>query len=362
LLSTFERLGIRYGHIPMARNRRSIHGNPACMTIGTCRYCPIGARFTADQSIDRLSGHAEEGQFRLLTNSPVTRLLLSSKRRIYGAEYLDLDTGSTRSIEAAVVIVCAGALETPKLLLASRHPIHWPDGIGNDTDQVGRYLIANPFLYAKGTRSSNPNQCQTELDFRTLGSRHFDTPDDQRAGKFFLSKALKPRLNLAEQMAEGRSRREIEDASRGEHGMELQGTLQTFSHFENRVTLAAKKTRFGLHRTRIQTPVPSYSESRSQFCLEWMRSLVKESGFTPIPKERWGQGTYPQRGDHAMCTTRIAETEASGVVDSNLKVFGTDNLYVLSNAVFPSGAAVNPTLTLVALGYRFSEQLLNARI
>ena len=61
-----------------------------------------------------------------------------------------------------------------------------------------------------------------------------------------------------------------------------------------------------------------------------------------------------------MCTTRMAATEASGVVDSDLKVFGTDNLYILSNAVFPSGAPVNPTLTLVALGYRFADHLLKA--
>ena len=63
-----------------------------------------------------------------------------------------------------------------------------------------------------------------------------------------------------------------------------------------------------------------------------------------------------------MCTTRMAASEASGVVDSNLKVFGTDNLYILSNAVFPSGAAVNPTLTLVALGFRFADHLLKSGI
>ena len=139
-------------------------------------------------------------------------------------------------------------------------------------------------------------------------------------------------------------------------------SLQTFSHFENRVSLASGKTRFGLHRTRIHTPVLGYSRRRSEFYLDWMQSLLKESAFTPIPPEKRGRGIYPQRGDHAMCTTRMAESEASGVVDSNLKVFGTDNLHILSNAVFPSGASVNPTLTLVALGYRFADHLLKSQI
>jgi choline dehydrogenase-like flavoprotein len=360
LLSTFKRLGVEHGHIPMARNREPIHGNPACMTIGTCRYCPIGGRFTADQSIDRLDDYAKQGKFRLLTGSPATRLLLSDKRRIFGAEYADLESGKTGRIEATKVILCAGALETPKLLLASAHSGYWPEGIGNDTDQVGRYLIANPFLYAKGVQAKNPSQCQTELHFRTLGSRHFDTPEHQRAGKLFLTKALAPQIRLAEKMAAGSSRAELEQASFAEHRMELQGTLQTFSHSENRVSLAPGTTRFGLRRTRIETPTLGYSKQRSDFYLQWMQSLLKESGFTPIPKEKWGSGSYPQRGDHAMCTTRMAETEATGVVDSDLKVFGTDNLYILSNAVFPSGAAVNPTLTLVALGHRFADHLLKA--
>jgi choline dehydrogenase-like flavoprotein len=46
-----------------------------------------------------------------------------------------------------------------------------------------------------------------------------------------------------------------------------------------------------------------------------------------------------------------------GVVDENLRVHGTDNLYVCSNAVFPTGSAVNPTLTLTAMSMRLGDHL-----
>jgi gluconate 2-dehydrogenase alpha chain len=40
---------------------------------------------------------------------------------------------------------------------------------------------------------------------------------------------------------------------------------------------------------------------------------------------------------------------AASVVDRNLQVHDTPGLYVFSGAVFPTGAGVNPTLTLWAL-------------
>ena len=43
---------------------------------------------------------------------------------------------------------------------------------------------------------------------------------------------------------------------------------------------------------------------------------------------------------------------------SDMKVFGTDNLYVCSNAAFPSCTAVNPTLTLTAMSMRLGDHLI----
>ena len=62
-------------------------------------------------------------------------------------------------------------------------------------------------------------------------------------------------------------------------------------------------------------------------------------------------------GHHSTGTCRMAETTDEGVVDKNLRVFGTENLYVCSNAAFPTCAAVNPTLTLVAMSMRLADYL-----
>ena len=62
-------------------------------------------------------------------------------------------------------------------------------------------------------------------------------------------------------------------------------------------------------------------------------------------------------GAHAASTCRMSSSDADGVVNPNLQVHGTDNLYVCSNAVFPSIAAANPTLTVSALAVRLAEHI-----
>lgn len=356
MIDAMIELGISHMHMPVARNVKPINGQAQCLTTGTCDYCPLGARFTGDQPLDRLQRAHAEGDFSLLLGAPARRVLLEGKKRARGVEYSDLASGETRVIEAEVVILAAGALEIPKLLLASRSP-EWPDGIGNDGDQVGRHIIANPYFYFRAGADDNPDQLQEELHFVTLSSRHWDSPDQQREGKFLLSRSYeRPDLKLADAMAEGHTSARLRGLIRGPHTIEIVGTIQTFCHAENRVTPARGETRFGLPRTRISTPRIGFSPQQEATVLGRMQRIAETMGYTAIPGAG-GRGAYPQRGDHAMCTAQMSPSPATGVVDADLRVHGTDNLYILSNAVFPSGAAANPTLTLAALGFRLAETL-----
>jgi choline dehydrogenase-like flavoprotein len=61
---------------------------------------------------------------------------------------------------------------------------------------------------------------------------------------------------------------------------------------------------------------------------------------------------------HQMGGARMASSAAEGVVNSQLKVFGTENLYALGAATFPSGSFANPTLTALALSVRLADHLI----
>jgi choline dehydrogenase-like flavoprotein len=59
---------------------------------------------------------------------------------------------------------------------------------------------------------------------------------------------------------------------------------------------------------------------------------------------------------HEVGTLRMTDT-GDGVVDTDLRFLGLDNLYACDNSVFPASPAANPSLTLVALALRLAERL-----
>ncbi len=62
-------------------------------------------------------------------------------------------------------------------------------------------------------------------------------------------------------------------------------------------------------------------------------------------------------GWHHMGGTRMSRHAGAGIVDSDLRVWGQDNLYIAGSSVFPSGGQANPTFTIVQLSLRLAEHL-----
>ncbi|HEY1066441.1 MAG TPA: GMC family oxidoreductase, partial [Pirellulales bacterium] len=345
MIAAFEKNGMPFAPMPVARYRR-------CMTTGTCKYCPIGARFLAASIFDELVESKRHPNLHVQVRSPVSQLLMHGKNRIAGVGYLDTATGHTRKAFAERVIVCSGAYESPKLLLRSQST-HWPNGVGNTYEHVGRYLISHPLLFVRGKTADNPHRLQQELDFPTLMSRHYDNPDEQRDGKLFVYRErTRPRVDLAKHMIAGLERTAIENIVKGPADWEIQGFMEEFANENNRIQLGDGLNRLGLPQTRLRFHrAPGFTEA-SQRHLGRMRKILEDMNV--VVNE---VGVLSQRGDHAAATCRMSMCEKTGVVDKNLRVHAVDNLYVCSNAVFPSGAAVNPTLTVTALSLRLAEHL-----
>ncbi len=62
-------------------------------------------------------------------------------------------------------------------------------------------------------------------------------------------------------------------------------------------------------------------------------------------------------GCHQLGGAGMSEDPARGVVDADCRVHGTENLWLASGCVFPSGGQANPTLTIIALALRLAERL-----
>ncbi len=244
MIRAFESLKIEPGRMPIARYRK-------CMATGTCKYCPIGGRFTAQYVLEDLRHDNRYENFKVRCEAPVTRILFNSKKQARGAEFIDPVTHEARQVHAQTVIVCSGAYESPKLLMLSGDT-YWPSGVGEGHALLGRYLVTHSILVVRGVNTGNEECWFQEYDFPTLMSRTYDSPRYQKEGKLFLFKnrAL-PNVDFADLMIKGKSRSEIKAILTGPRIMELQAFLEEKGRKDNRVMLGSGKRSFGLPCTKV---------------------------------------------------------------------------------------------------------------
>lgn len=346
LADAMEAVDLAPGHMPIARFNR-------CMTTGTCKYCPIGARYSAQDHFDRLLADPVHRNLTLITEAPVRRIL-AERNRAHGVEFRDPASQDWRQVAGNKVIVCAGTYESTKLLLASTSP-DWPDGLGNRYDQVGRHIVTHFMYLTRAKRDKNPYRLLQEYDFPTLMTRSWDTPEHQREGKFFIfNDRSRPNIDLAKMMRAGMDFAAIDKAARGPSEAGLHCFIEEFGEADNRLSLDRKTGRFGLPGTRVTFSRHSSKEFDNTIAKakDKMWSCMRAAGFEPFDIKQ-----YSPRGDHSSGTCRMGSSPDASVTDGDLSIHEIPNLFVCSNAVLPNAAAVNPTLTLSALSLRLGTKL-----
>ena len=127
------------------------------------------------------------------------------------------------------------------------------------------------------------------------------------------------------------------------------------------ITLSDEKDALGLYRTRLDWQITDTELATIRTCvLEAQRALADVALVTPDPKLLSGEPSFRLQCDdsnHHMGGMRMAVSPDEGVVDPNLRLHGTSNVYVCSSAVFPTSSFSNPTHTLLALAARLAAHL-----
>jgi choline dehydrogenase-like flavoprotein len=92
-----------------------------------------------------------------------------------------------------------------------------------------------------------------------------------------------------------------------------------------------------------------------------LRASIENGGFGRLVEDPdVDENGWPRSfegGRHHMGTTRMHVDPKRGVVDSDCRVHGIENLFVVGSSVFPSAGYANPTLTIVALTLRLADNL-----
>lgn len=132
---------------------------------------------------------------------------------------------------------------------------------------------------------------------------------------------------------------------------------------DSRIVLGNEKDRFGLPRVKIDL---RYTDKDVQSVIGSHRildSALRASGTGRLeywyPREKLADRVLEQASDgyHQVGTTRMGHDPTESVVDRNLKVHGTANLYIASTSVLPTTGQANSTFVGTALGLRLAHHL-----
>ncbi len=132
---------------------------------------------------------------------------------------------------------------------------------------------------------------------------------------------------------------------------------------ESYIALSEKLDPMGLPIARIHWTFTSLTiETLKRFCTE-IESNFRKMKLGDIKWDAWIKNSDEEIRDnlidayHHMGSTRMSQSIASGVVDTNCKMHGVDNLYIAGSSVFSTTGHSNPTLTIMALAIRLAHYL-----
>ncbi|MCP4408082.1 MAG: hypothetical protein GY807_10050 [Gammaproteobacteria bacterium] len=131
----------------------------------------------------------------------------------------------------------------------------------------------------------------------------------------------------------------------------------------NRIELSSEVDRLGVPRVKLMWKKSRYDVQTAKKAAMRFGQFLAQTNAGRLRVDPWilDEGAFPNdkphSGHHHMGGTRMAATPQDGIVDSNCKVFGQDNLYIAGSSVYPSAGCVNPTFTIVQLALRLGEHL-----
>ena len=315
--------------------------------------------------------------------------------------------GSSFRVAARTYVLATGGIETPRLLLASNR--YQTAGIGNQHDLVGRYFMDHPRLRAGSIRFRDPRASSGLYDLHNTLQGNVTARGVKIAGYF----GLTPETQRAERIGNTRcyavsryvgddpdSYTAISHIRQAVHGAgsllerSRADMLNMVRHLPNVAVLAAGlKLRlpflargFALETVVEPTPLPDsrvtlgFGRDRlgmPQVKVEWRlgelekRTIRRTQQILGEDMARAGAGSIvveaPDDGQewpdtlrgcwHHMGTTRMADDPRQGVVDSQCRVHGMENLFIAGSSVFPTCGSDMPTITIVALALRLADYL-----
>jgi choline dehydrogenase-like flavoprotein len=346
------------------------------------------------------SALARSQQLTVLLHANATEILLHEGGASVDAVTFASLSGRRGVARARAFVLCAGGIENPRLLLASGQGR--PAGIGNAYDLVGRYFHDHLYAEFGSLRVINRRRLNDlfQLFYRDgtkYGPKVIPAVDHTMAAGTLKAQAEVVFVGdpdspaaAASQLVNAVLRRPKPDRATVPHpwrpllrspvetarlayrvyvkhrvgtpangAVALGGQCEMPPRPESRVTIGRDRDRIGVPRAELHWRLGDLERATLADLHNVVASELSRLGLAArpvdLPATAWPEQVAD--GYHHMGTTRMSDSERSGVVDRNCRVHGVSNLFVGGSSVFPTGGRSNPTLTIVAMCVRLADHL-----
>jgi choline dehydrogenase-like flavoprotein len=336
----------------------------------------------------------------LLLQATVVELATEGNPGLVDRVELRRDDGSRAFVRARLVVLAAGGIENPRLLLLSRG-VH-PRGLGNDRDLVGRFFAerlsartgyivpstpdligrsgfypiraVEPEVHVQGAlRVADAAQREAQLlnSAFFLLSRDLSFTAEAVRSLATLIKArrrwpLPPGLlgymgnivtGFGDLGAVARARLRRPNAAHSVLTMRAQA--EQAPNPDSRVTLGTRRDRFGLPVARVDWRPTASDRDSIRASQKAIDAALRAAGLGHVEFMMGDEHppTLLEGNFHHLGATRMHVDPTMGVVDADCRVHGVRNLYVAGSSVFPTYGCSNPTLTVVAMALRLADHL-----
>jgi glucoside 3-dehydrogenase (cytochrome c) catalytic subunit len=340
-----------------------LNGRAACHYCGPCeRGCVTRSYFNS--AFTTVPDALATGNCALVTNAMVYQVVMDrDRRRATGVRYVDRVTRETREVTGRVVVLCAQALESVRILLNSTTPRD-PNGLANSSGILGRYLMDHLWVAggASGEFPDIPDTPTLDRPHRPNGLyvvRFRNTMNGERSKRFLRGYGFQGGGDTDFRFAApgfGDSwKRAIHDpvVSAG-----LSGFGECLPNHDNFVEIDPETTDvFGIPVLRIHMAWGGNEKAMIPDMAESAAEMLDAAGAKNI-RPFMVPDRIPGFGIHEMGGARMGVDPKTSVLTQFQQTHDVPNLFVMDASGFPSGGCQNPTLTIMSLAVRSTDFLM----
>jgi choline dehydrogenase-like flavoprotein len=365
LWKAFDKVSIPIVPMRRANMTRPVRGFPACHYCGNCGLgCDTASFFN---SADHLLPFAlKTGKLELRSNAVVARVLVNDKGLAEGVQYFDRKTGKEERVYGKVVVMGASAVDTTRILLNSKSPQH-PNGIGNGSDVIGRYLCEQIRVHVSGFLPGlKGNAIQED---RGIGGGHIYMPRFTHLRKdlpfirgyqmqFWHTGCHVGNLPTVAGQLPGFGAEFKRQVKRHYPAwVELHPFGETLPYRHNRITVDGSKTdRYGVPLIHIDYSLGENELKMAEHIWDTLEDVGHAAGIEWVNFKR---GVLDKNGsaihEHGCC--RMGDDPKRSALNRWNQMHEVKNVFVVDGSAFASASEKNPTLTILALSWRATDYL-----